>query len=52
MAAAAAAGYVTAVTTERGRVRRGRSLLALPRLGNSGRRSRHLFQARLLLWDF
>ena len=50
--AVAAAGYVTAVTVERGRVRRGRSLLALPRLGNSGRRSTRLFQARMLLWDF
>jgi peptidoglycan/xylan/chitin deacetylase (PgdA/CDA1 family) len=50
--AVAAAGYVTAVTVERGRVRRGRSLLTLPRLGNSGRRSTRLFQARLLLWGF
>jgi peptidoglycan/xylan/chitin deacetylase (PgdA/CDA1 family) len=50
--AVAAAGYVTAVTVERGRVRRGRSLLALPRLGNNGRRSTRLFQARMLLWDF
>jgi peptidoglycan/xylan/chitin deacetylase (PgdA/CDA1 family) len=50
VAAAAAAGYATAVTTERGRVHRGRSLFALPRLGNSGKRSRRLFQARALLW--
>lgn len=49
--AAADAGYATAVTTERGRVRRGQSLLALPRLGNSGKRSRRVFQARALLWE-
>lgn len=50
--AAAAAGYVTAVTTERGRVRRGRRLLALPRIRNSGRRGAQVFPARLLLWGY
>ena len=49
VAAAAAAGYLTAVTTRRGRVRRGRSLFALPRVG-SGRRSAQLFPARIFLW--
>lgn len=44
-------GYLTAVTTERGRVRQGRSLLALPRVANSGKRSRRVFQARALLWE-
>lgn len=47
---AAEAGYATAVTTDRGRVRLGANLLALPRLGNSGKRSRRIFQARALLW--
>ncbi|MCE9657430.1 MAG: polysaccharide deacetylase family protein [Burkholderiales bacterium] len=50
VAAAAEAGYRTAVTTERGRVRAGRSLLALPRVGNNGRRSGAAFLARTLLW--
>lgn len=50
VAAAASAGYATAVTIERGRVRRGRRLLALPRIRNSGRRGAQLFPARLMLW--
>ncbi len=48
--AVADAGYATAVTTERARVRRGCSLLRLPRMGNSGRRSPLVFQLRALLW--
>lgn len=50
VAATQSAGYVTAVTTRRGRVRSGQSLFALPRIGNSGKRSALLFQARTLLW--
>ena len=50
VAAAADAGYATAVTTRKGRVRPGQNLLALPRLGNSGKRSHRVFQARALLW--
>lgn len=45
------AGYVTAVTTQRGRVRPGQSLYSLPRIGNSGKRSRFVFQARALAWE-
>jgi peptidoglycan/xylan/chitin deacetylase (PgdA/CDA1 family) len=44
------AGYVTAVTTQRGRVRSGQSLFALPRVGNSGKRTAYFFRARALLW--
>ena len=44
------AGYLTAVTTEQGRVGSGRSLFALPRVPNSGKRSRRFFQTRALLW--
>lgn len=47
----AEAGYLTAVTTERGRVRAGRSLFTLPRIGNKGTRSQRIFQARSLLWQ-
>jgi peptidoglycan/xylan/chitin deacetylase (PgdA/CDA1 family) len=50
MLAVAEAGYSTAVTTQRGRVHRGASLHALPRVGNSGKRSSHVFRARALLW--
>ncbi len=51
VATAAEAGYRTAVTTERGRVRTGQSLFALPRVGNNGRRSDAVFLARTLLWS-
>ena len=44
------AGYATAVTIDRGRVRRGDRLAALPRVGNSGKRSRRVFDARALWW--
>jgi peptidoglycan/xylan/chitin deacetylase (PgdA/CDA1 family) len=50
VAAAAEAGYRTAVTIERGRVRPGQSLFALPRVGNNGRRSGAMFLARTLMW--
>lgn len=50
VAAVREAGYATAVTTDRGRVRGGDDLLALPRVGNNGRRSVALFRARALLW--
>ena len=45
------AGYVTAVTVDRGRVRRGDRLAALPRVGNSGKRSQRVFEARTLWWS-
>lgn len=51
LAAVAEAGYATAVTTQKGRVQHGHSLLALPRVGNSGKRSQRVFQARAWLWD-
>ncbi|MDB6000488.1 MAG: polysaccharide deacetylase [Rhizobacter sp.] len=51
MADIAEAGYASAVTTVRGRVQRGQSLFALPRIGNSGKRSRWVFEARALLWE-
>jgi peptidoglycan/xylan/chitin deacetylase (PgdA/CDA1 family) len=44
------AGYSTAVTTRRGVVRCGANLHALPRVGNSGKRSANIFRARTLLW--
>lgn len=46
----AEARYATAVTTERGRVHPGHRLFALPRIGNSGKRSPWVFAARSLLW--
>lgn len=49
--AVAEAGYATAVTTVRGRARPGDDLLALPRVGNSGKRSPRVFQARLAWWN-
>jgi peptidoglycan/xylan/chitin deacetylase (PgdA/CDA1 family) len=45
------ARYDTAVTTNRGRAKRGDNLLALPRLGNNGRRSVHRFRWRTKLWQ-
>ncbi|HUD33505.1 MAG TPA: polysaccharide deacetylase family protein [Variovorax sp.] len=47
---AAEARYDTAVTTHRGRVRAGQDMLALPRIGNSGKRSPWVFASRALLW--
>ncbi len=49
--AVARAGYATAVTTQRGRAKRGAKLLALPRLGNNARRSLRRFRMRALLWN-
>jgi len=49
--AADEAGYATAVTTTRGRVRRGQSLLALPQIGNSGKRSTLNFRMRTWWWS-
>jgi len=46
------AGYSTAVTTQRARVDRGTRLHALPRFGNSGKRSANIFRARTFLWAF
>ena len=45
------AGYATAVTIDRGRVRRGDRLAALPRVGNSGKRSTPAFAARTFWWS-
>jgi peptidoglycan/xylan/chitin deacetylase (PgdA/CDA1 family) len=45
------AGYITAVTTRRGRVRASENLHALPRIGNSGKRSPFIFKARTFLWN-
>lgn len=46
----AEARFATAVTTERGRVRAGQDMLALPRIGNSGKRSPWVFASRAVLW--
>lgn len=48
--AATEVGYVTAVTTKRGTPRRDTRLLALPRLGNSGKKAAIIFFARTLSW--
>lgn len=46
----AEARYATGVTTRRGRVEAGQNMLALPRIGNSGKRSPWVFASRALLW--